>query len=128
VKHAAAIRAFDYGAAICFGAVAAGASWLLVPDTLPGILAMLVGMGVGVAAAVPLLGIFSALLGGFEIVVMSMQIGMVAGMLGAMTGAGDLVVVAGEGAIVGLAIQLILHVLDRYLSGEVQLPRPMVIE
>ena len=51
-----------------------------------------------------------------------------AGMLGAMTGADALVEVAGQGAVAGLLIQLILHVLDRSMSGEVNVPRPSAIE
>lgn len=117
--HAFAIGAYDYFAAYTFGVVAATSAWLLVPDLLPMPVAMLAGMGVGVVSAFPLLGWFSYLLGGFEIIVMSMQIGMVAGMVGVMMGDGTIVpaVVAGGGT--GLAIQFILDVADRRLRGEV---------
>ena len=118
-EHAAAIRAFDYCAAVCFGAVAALSSWYLVSDTLPAPLAMVLGMAVGMASAFPLLGLFSFLLGGFEIIVMSMQIGMLAGMIGVMTGSTTAAQVALVGAAGGFAIQCVLHVADRTLRGEV---------
>ena len=118
-EHAVAIRTFDYLAAVSFGTAAALSSWYLVPDALPAPLAMMAGMGVGVASAFPLLGLFSFLLGGFEILVMSMQIGMVAGMTGAAIGGSTVAQVAVAGAMIGLAIQLLLHLVDRSLHGEV---------
>ncbi len=114
-----AIRAFDYSAAVSFGAVAALASSFLVPDLLPTPFALLAGMVIGMASAFPLLGLFSWLLGGFEILMMSMQIGMLAGMLGAMTDSQGPARVALVGALTGLAVQLILHVADGALHGEV---------
>lgn len=117
-EHAVAIRAFDYLAAVCFGAGAAVASWYLVPDVLPAPFAMVLGMVVGMASAFPLLGLFSVLLGGFSIIVMSMQIGMFAGMIGAMA-MGTTVEVLGLGVMVGFVIQCVLHVADRVLQGEV---------
>jgi len=114
-----AIRAFDYSAAVSFGAVAALASSFLVPDLLPTPFALLAGMVIGMASAFPLLGLFSWLLGGFEILMMSMQIGMLAGMLGVMTDSQGPARVALVGALTGLAVQLILHVADGALHGEV---------
>ncbi len=118
-EHASAIRTFDYLAAVSFGAAAALSSWYLVPEALPAPLAMIVGMGVGAASAFPLLGLFSFLLGGFEILVMSMQIGMLAGMTGVVIGGSTVARVAVAGAMTGLAIQLLLHLADRSLHGEV---------
>ncbi len=118
-EHAVAIRAFDYFAAASYGAVAALASWLLVPDVLPTPIAMIAGMVVGMAAAFPLLGLLSVLLAGLEVVMMSMQIGMFAGMVGAMLGAGPTALAAGAGVTTGLVVQLLLHVADRSLHGEV---------
>ncbi len=118
-EHASAIRTFDYLAAVSFGAAAALSSWYLVPEVLPPPLAMIVGMGLGMASAFPLLGFFSFLLGGFEILVMSMQIGMLAGMTGVVIGGSTVAQVAVTGAMTGLAIQLLLHLADRSLHGEV---------
>ena len=70
------------------------------------------------ASAFPLLGLFSFFLGGFEILVMSMQIGMIAGMVGVMIGGGA-AQAAVAGGMTGLAIQLLLHLADRSLHGEV---------
>ena len=114
-----AIRAFDYSAAVSFGAVAALASSFLVPDLLPTPFALLAGMVIGMASAFPLLGLFSWLLGGFEILMMSMQIGMLAGMLGVMTDSQGPARVALVVALTGLAVQLLLHVADGALHGEV---------
>jgi hypothetical protein len=118
-EHASWIRAFDYSAALSFGAGAALASWFVVPDAIPAPVAMVAGMLVGVVAAFPLLGIFSFVLGGFEILVMSAQIGMIAGMVGAMTDSASAVQVAGGGALCGFMIQAVLHLADRSLHGEV---------
>jgi len=117
-EHAGAIRAFDYLAALTFGSAAAVASWWLVPDALPGIVAMLMGMVVGVLTALPILAVLTLVLGGFELIMMSMQIGMIAGMGGPMISGGTALSVAGAGAGVGLVIQLLLHALDRSLHGE----------
>jgi hypothetical protein len=116
-----AIGAFDYFAAFSFGVVAALAAWLVVGDRLPMPVAMPAGMVIGVVAAFPLFGLFSFLLGGFEIIVMSMQIGMLAGMLGAMLGSGPMADAALAGAAAGLDVQLLLDVVNRILRGEVPL-------
>jgi hypothetical protein len=121
VENALAIRAFDYVAALCFGAVAALAAWFLVSDSLSPLLVMPLGMLVGMASALPLLAILSQVLGGFELLVLSMQVGMFAGMAGAMTGSATVFEVGSEGAMVGLMIQILLHVVDRYVGGEVTL-------
>ncbi len=119
VKHATLLRAFDYLAAASFGALGAFAAWWLVPGSLPALLEMGLGMTVGVVSAVPLLGVFSWLLGGFEIIVLSMQVGMFSGMLGVMTTSADAGDVAFEGVLVGLLVQLLVHAVDRSLGGEV---------
>ncbi|MDH3208304.1 MAG: hypothetical protein OEO79_17010 [Gemmatimonadota bacterium] len=119
VRHAVLLRAFDYLAAILFGGAAAMAAWLAIPASYPMASEMLLGMVVGIVAALPLLGFFSWLLGGFEILVLSMQVGMFAGMVGAMTTSTDLGDVAFEGALVGVMVQLLVHVVDRSLGGEV---------
>ena len=119
VENAVAIRAFDYVAALCFGAVAALTAWFLVPDSISPLLTMLLGMLVGMASAVPVLGILSQVLGGFELLVLSMQVGMFAGMAGVMTGSATVFEVGSEGAMVGLMIQILLHVVDRYVGGDV---------
>ena len=118
-EHAVAIRTFDYLAAASFGAVAALSSWYLMPEVLPKPLAMMGGMGVGLASAFPLLGLFSFFLAGFEIVVMSIQIGMLAGMIGVMTGSNAVAPVVAAGAMSRLAIQFLLHLADRSVHGEV---------
>ncbi len=120
-QNAFAIGAFDYFAALSFGVVAALAAWLVVADRLPMPVAMLAGMVIGVVAALPPFGLFSFLLGGFEIIVMSMQIGMLAGMLGAMLGSGPMADAALAGAAAGLGVQLLLDVANRTLRGEVPL-------
>lgn len=118
-EHAAAIRAFDYVCALCLGASAALGSWWLVPDALPGVVAMALGMLIGTVAALPAFAFFTWLLGGFEIVMMAMQIGMLAGMAAPMIQGGTVASVAMAGAGVGFVIQLLLHALDRSLHGEV---------
>lgn len=122
-RHAALLRAFDYGAATCFGAAAAIGSWALVPSALPVVAQMLLGMVAGVGTALPALGLASWLLGGFEILVLFTQVGMVAGMVGAMTASDTTGDVAFEGMIVGLLVQLLLHLVDRSLRGEVSRDR-----
>jgi len=121
VENALAIRSFDYVAAVCFGAVAALAAWFIVPDSVSLFLTMLLGMLVGMASAVPLLGVLSQVLGGFELLVLSMQVGMFSGMAGVMTGSATVFEVGSEGAMVGLMIQILLHAVDRYVGGEVTL-------
>jgi hypothetical protein len=117
-EYAGAIRAFDYLCALVLGASAALGSWWILPDALPGIVAMPLGMLVGTVAAVPAFALFTWLLGGFEIVMMAMQIGMLAGMAAPMIQGGTMgsVVLAGGG--VGLVVQLLLHALDRSLHGD----------
>lgn len=117
--HPGLVRAFDYVAAASFGAVGALAAWAVVPASQPMVVEMLLGMGMGVVTALPLLALFLWILGGFEIVILSMQVGMFAGMVGAMTtslGLGD---VAFEGVLVGLIVQSIIHAMDRSLAGDV---------
>jgi len=118
-RYAALIRAFDYGAAMCFGAVAAVGSWAVVPSALPAVPQMLLGMVVGAVAALPMLFLASWLLGGFEILVLFMQVGMVAGMVGSMAPSWTIGHVAFAGIVAGLLIQLLLHTVDRSLRGEV---------
>lgn len=120
VTHRALVRAFDYGAAAFFGATAATAAWAVVPPSWPMMAEMIVGMAVGVMCAVPLLGLVSLILGGFEVVMLAMQVGMFAGMIGAMTTSGRVTDVAFEGILVGIMVQVWLHVVDRSLSGEVR--------
>ena len=118
-EHRAAIRAYDYLCAVTLGASAALGSWWLLPDALPGVVAMILGMGIGTMAALPAFALFTWLLGGFEIVMMAMQIGMIAGMAAPMIEGGTVGSVAAAGAGVGLMVQLLLHALDRMLHGEV---------
>jgi hypothetical protein len=119
-EHAAAVRAYDYFAALSFGAAASLAAWWVVPEGLPGLVAMLLGMLVGIVAVAPLFALFSWILGGFEIIVMSMQIGMIAGMGGPMVSGGSAATIAIAGAAAGFLIQLLLHALDRAQHGEVR--------
>jgi hypothetical protein len=118
-ERAVAIEAYDYFAAVTFGVTAALSASFLVPGPLPTPLAMLAGMGVGLVSAFPLLGLFSYLLGGFEIVVMSMQIGMLAGMVGVMMAEDGVTQIILAGAITGLVIQGLLDAANRALRGEV---------
>ncbi len=118
-EHAFAIGAYDYFAAYTFGVVAATSAWFVVPALLPMPLAMVVGMAVGVVSVFPLFGFFSYVLGGFEIIVMSMQIAMVTGMVGVMMGDGTIIPVVVAGGGTGLAIQFILDVANRRMRGEV---------
>jgi hypothetical protein len=120
-EHALAIRAFDYFAALTFGVAAALAARLLVPDLFLTPLAMVAGMSVGMVAAFPLLGLFMYILGGFEIIVMSMQIGMLAGMIGVVLGGASALTVVLAGAGAGLVIQLLLDAANQGLRGEVHL-------
>lgn len=115
------LRAFDYLAAGAFGAAGAGVAWLVVPSTPLAVVDMLLGMVVGMIAAVPLLGLFSWILGGFEVVVVSLQAGMFSGMVGAMTASETIRDVVLEGLLVGLIVQLLVHAADRIVGGEVDL-------
>jgi hypothetical protein len=119
-KHAGAIRAFDYLVAAALGSSAALGSWWIVPEVLPGVVAMLLGMLVGTIAALPAFALFTWLLGGFEIVMMAMQIGMLAGMAAPMIQGGTPGSVALAGAGAGVMVHLLLHALDRSLHGEVR--------
>lgn len=120
VEHAILLRAFDYVAAAALGVVAATAAEALVPSPPHVLVEMLLGMVVGALSALPLLALFSWILGGFEIVVLSMQVGMLAGMMGAMTTSTSFRDVAFEGLIVGLLVQLLIHGVDRSMGGEVR--------
>lgn len=120
VEHAVLLRAFDYVAAAALGVVAATATEALVPSPPHVLVEMLLGMMVGALSALPLLALFSWILGGFEIVVLSMQVGMLAGMMGAMTTSTSFRDVAFEGLIVGLLVQLLIHGVDRSMGGEVR--------
>jgi hypothetical protein len=117
--HVLAVRAYDTFAALCFGAAAAVAAWLVVPNGVVMPLAMVLGMTVGFLSAFPLLAVFTYILGGFEIIVMSMQIGMVAGMVGVMSGGDGWMAVATVGALVGATVHALLYLTDRILHGEV---------
>lgn len=119
VENAVLLRAFDYVAAAALGVVAASAAWALVPAPPHMLVEMLLGMVVGALSALPLLAVFSWILGGFEIVVLSMQVGMVAGMMGAMTTSSSLGEVAFEGLMAGLLVQFLIHAVDRSMEGEV---------
>ncbi len=118
-KHLGLIRAFDLLSSLSLGAVSALASSFLLPDAWWPPVAMIAGMGLGIVAALPVFGLLASLLGGFETVVMTMQVGMLAGMAGAMmrTSPSGLAALAGAG--VGLAIHLLLRAYDRSLHGEV---------
>lgn len=120
VEHAVLIRGFDYVAAAALGVVAATTAEVLVPSPPHVLVEMLLGMVVGALSALPLLALFSWILGGFEIVVLSMQVGMLAGMMGAMTTSTSFRDVAFEGLIVGLLVQLLIHGVDRSMGGEVR--------
>lgn len=118
--HAAALRAFDYAAALALGATACLGSWWIVPDGLPGIVAMMLGMLVGTLVVLPLFALLNWIMSGFELVMMGMQVAMLAGMGGPMIMGGTPGRVALAGAGVGLVVQLLLHALDRSLHGEVR--------
>jgi hypothetical protein len=118
--HPLAIRAYDYMAAAAFGAGSALSVSLLVPDSLPLAAAMLAAMVVGVLSALPLLGLFTVLLGGFEILMMSVQIGMIAGMAGVMARGEPLGTAVLRGVVTGLVIQFLLHLADLRLHGPVK--------
>lgn len=113
------VRAFDYVAAASFGAAAATAAWAVVPAAWPGLLEMGAGMAMGVLSVLPLFALFSWMLGGFEIIVLAMQAGMFAGMVGVMTSSPTPSDVAFEGVLIGLLVQLLLHGVDRSLEGEI---------
>jgi hypothetical protein len=119
-EHPAAIRLFDYACALALGATSALCAWWVVPDALPGIVAMVLGMAVGFVAALPLFALLNWILGGFELVMMAMQISMLAGMAAPMIRGGTPGSVALAGAGVGFVVQLLLHALDRALHGEVE--------
>lgn len=119
-EHAIAIRVFDYVCAGTFGGAAAVAAWCVVPSALSIVPAMLLGMVVGIVAVLPLLLLLASILGGFELIVLSMQVGMFAGMTGAMSGFADWLGVARDGVIIGLLIQVLLHAVDWWMGGEVQ--------
>lgn len=102
-----------------FGGAAAVAAWHVVPSALGIVPAMLLGMLVGLVAVLPLLLLLTSILGGFELIVLSMQAGMFAGMTGAMSGSAHWPGAARDGVIVGLLIQVLLHAVDSWMGGEV---------
>ena len=123
-ENAFLLRLFDYFAAVTFGVVAAVVTGYLLPESWPMILAMPLAMILGMISALPLLALFFALLGGFEIIMMSMQIGMLAGMAGVMAPDDTLFGLITIGAITGLVVQITLHMMDINLHGEVLRERP----
>ncbi len=116
--HALFLRVSDYIFAIIYGVVATTASYYLIPDEWPMPLLMSAGMLVGTLSAFPLLAIFSVLLGGFEVIMMSMQIGMLGGMAGGIIGGASINLPLIAGASVGAAVQLFLHISDLKYHGE----------
>jgi hypothetical protein len=81
-------------------------------------LAMAAGMALGMVAAFPVLMVFGALLGGFEILMMSMQTGMLAGMAGVTAGSESPGILMLTGAAAGGVVQFLLHMTDLRLHGE----------
>ena len=88
------------------------------------VITMPIAMIIGMIIALPLLMLFTSLLGGFEIIMVSMQVGMLAGMAGVMTPYNTLPGLLATGAVVGLLIQFLLHMSDIKLHGEVLIERP----
>lgn len=117
-ENASFIRLFDYFAAVIFGVAAAVATGYAIPTDWSMAFAMPLAMILGMITAFPLLGLFAKLMGGFEIIMMSMQIGMLAGMVGIMIPYGSLNAFAFSGALVGFIIQFFLHMMDMNLHGE----------
>jgi hypothetical protein len=117
-RHAYLLRLFDYFAALTFGVVSAAAAGYAIPHAWPMPLAMAAGMALGMVAAFPVLMVFGALLGGFEILMMSMQAGMLAGMAGVMAGSDSVGTLLLTGAAAGGVVQFLLHMTDLRLRGE----------
>jgi hypothetical protein len=117
-NHALLLRLFDYFAAVTFGVAAATATGYAIPDAWPMPLAMAAGMALGMLAAVPVLMLFGVILGGFEILMMSMQTGMFAGMAGVMAGSESLGILLLTGAAAGGGVQFVLHMMDLKVRGE----------
>lgn len=122
-NHPYLLRLFDYFAALCFGVVAAIVTGYVIPASWPMIIAMPLAMILGMITTFPLLGLFTALVGGFEILMMSMQIGMLAGMVGVMSPNDTIFGLLTIGAATGFFIQFFLHIMDRRLHGEVMIGR-----
>lgn len=120
-KHALFLRLFDYFAALTFGVASATATGYAIPSAWPLSLAMAAAMALGMLTALPLLILFVAILFGFEIIMMSMLIGMFAGMAGVMVGSESAAALFLAGAAAGLMVQFALHMMDLKLRGE----RPM---
>jgi hypothetical protein len=117
-RHAHLLRLFDYFAALTFGVASATAAGYAIPNAWPMPLAMVAGMALGMLAAFPVLMIFGLVLGGFEILMMSMQIGMPAGMAGVMAGSESPGILLLTGAAAGGGVQFLLHMMDLRLRGE----------
>lgn len=118
-EHSFWLRLYDYLAALVFGVVSATAVAFIIPAEWPVWLTMIFGMLAGTLFALPVLMATMAILGGFELLMMSMQIGMFAGMTGVMLGSNDVVRLMLAGALTGIGIHLILHIIDLLQHGEV---------
>ncbi len=118
-KHSFLIRVYDYLAALVFGVVSATAVAFIIPAHWPVGVMMITGMLTGMLFALPVLIASTIILGGFELLMMSMQIGMFAGMTGVMAGSDDVTRLILAGALTGIGIHLILHIIDFLQHGEV---------
>lgn len=118
-KYSVYLGLFDYLAAVIYGVTAICTAHYIVPSEWPMFAAMALAMFVGMLSTFPLLAIFSITLGGFEVLMMSMQIGMLAGMVGVMLTSASVAELSVYGAIAGVLVQFLLHMMNVRLRGEV---------
>jgi len=118
-EHATLLRLFDYAGAVLYGASASTFAGYILPGSWPMPAGMFAGMALGMASAFPVLMLLTILCGGLEIIMMAMLIGMTAGMGAGMAGEKSLIWFVSYGAVVGLCIQVALHIHDLKKHGDV---------
>jgi len=119
-NNATFLRLLDYSASVIYGAVSSLLVGLLVPDSWNIILGMITGMFISMLFLLPIAVLLSTRLGGFQVIMPAMVIGMFNGMIIGMMSGADLLTLIRIGIILGVFIQFILHLYDLKLHGDIE--------
>jgi len=121
-KRDGIFRLLDYGLAMSLGGAVTLFAAILVPDGWSRFMGMVLGMLLGMAVLLGVLLLVQLISTPFEVAMPGMIIVMIMGMVGGMSTTfeddhwASLVAI---GLSVGFFVQLIFHLYDRYLHGEV---------
>jgi len=118
--NATFLRLLDYSVSVVYGAVSSLLVGLLVPDSWHILLGMIAGMLVAMAFLLPLAILLFIRLGGFQVLMSAMVIGMFNGMVIPMIHGVDLLTLLRFGIMFGIFIQFVLHMYDLKLHGEAE--------